>query len=149
MASWYGGGRQEGRLGVRWGFLTILATTYYGHAPEGELDIHILEMPYLRASPIGKSLGVSSFSTECLAPSLSFPGGSVVKNSPMNAGDTGLSSRSGRSTGEGNGNPFQYSCLGSAVDRGAWQATVHGGHKRVRHDLATEQQKPSSCPLGS
>ena len=67
----------------------------------------------------------------------------------MNAGDTDLTSRSGRSTGEGNGNPFQYSCLGSAVDRGAWQATVHGGHKRVRHDLAAEQQKPSSCPLGS
>ena len=41
----------------------------------------------------------------------------------------GLTPRSGRSPGEGNGNPFQYSCLGNPVDRRAWQATVHGDHK--------------------
>ena len=99
MASWYGGGRQEGTLEVRWGYITILATTYYGHAPEGELDIHILEMPCLPASPTGKNLGVSSSS-------LSFPGGSIVKNPPTNAGDGELISRWGRSPGEGNGNPF-------------------------------------------
>ena len=50
----------------------------------------------------------------------------MVKNSPANAGDTGLMPRSGRSLGEGNGNPLQYSCLGNAMDRGAWWATVHG-----------------------
>jgi len=50
----------------------------------------------------------------------------VVKNLPVNAGDTGLSSGSGRSPGEGNGNTLQYSCLGNPMDRGAWQATVHG-----------------------
>ena len=44
---------------------------------------------------------------------------------------------SGISLREGNGNPFQYSCLGNPVDRGAWWATVHGGHRRVRHTLAT------------
>ena len=51
----------------------------------------------------------------------------VVKNLPTNAGDIrdmGLIPRSGRSPGEGNGNP-QYSCLGNPMDRGAWWATVH------------------------
>ena len=43
-----------------------------------------------------------------------------------NAGDTGLIPGSGRSPGEGNGNPLQYSCLGNAMDRGAWRAAVHG-----------------------
>ena len=72
-------------------------------------------------------------------PDLGFPGGSVVKNPPANAGDVGLISGSGRSPGEGNGNPFQYSCLGNPTDRGTWQAIVRGGHKRVGHDLATKQ----------
>ena len=44
---------------------------------------------------------------------------------------------SGKSPGEGNGNPLQYSCLETAMDRGAWQATVHG-IARLRHDLATK-----------
>ena len=54
-----------------------------------------------------------------------FPGGSVVKNLPANAGDVGLISFLGRSPGEGNGNPLQYSCLENPMDRGAWWATVH------------------------
>ena len=53
-----------------------------------------------------------------------FPGGSVVKNPPANVGDVGSISGSGKSPGEGNGNPLQYSCLGNPMDRGAWQATV-------------------------
>ena len=48
-----------------------------------------------------------------------FPGGSEVKNSPANAGDTGLIPGSGRFPGEGNGNPLQYSCLENPMDRGA------------------------------
>ena len=55
-----------------------------------------------------------------------FPDGSELKNPPANAGDVGLVPGSGRSPGEGNGNPLQYSCLGNPTDRGAWQATVHG-----------------------
>ena len=55
-----------------------------------------------------------------------FPGGSGVKNLPVNAGDAGSIPGLGRSPGEGNGNPLQYSCLRNAMDRGAWQATVHG-----------------------
>ena len=60
---------------------------------------------------------------------LGFPGGSVVKNSPANAGDKGLIPESGRSPGEGNGNPLQYSCLGNPMERGGWQATVCGAAK--------------------
>ena len=56
---------------------------------------------------------------------IGFPGGSVVKNPPANAGDAGLIPGSGRSPGELNGNPLQYSCLGNPIDRGAWQATDH------------------------
>ena len=58
-----------------------------------------------------------------------FPDGSVVKNIPASAGDTGDKGSvpgSGRSPGEGHGNPLQYSCLENPMDRGAWEATVHG-----------------------
>ena len=60
--------------------------------------------------------------------STSMPGGSVVIRMPANArdtGDMGLIPGSGRSTGEGNGNPLQYSCLENPMDIGAWQAIVH------------------------
>ena len=53
---------------------------------------------------------------------MGFPGGSDGKVSGYNAGDPG----SGRSPGEGNGNPLQYSCLENPIDGGAWRATVHG-----------------------
>ena len=58
--------------------------------------------------------------------SRSFPGVSEVKTSACNAGDLGLKPGSGRSPGEGHGNPLQYSCLENAMDRGAWRATVNG-----------------------
>ena len=53
-----------------------------------------------------------------------FPGGSVVKSLPTSAGDLGSVPGLGRSPGEGNGNPLQYSNLGNPMDRGAWWATV-------------------------
>ena len=56
----------------------------------------------------------------------SFPNGSVVKNLPVNSGDTGEIHWSGIAPGGGNENPFQYSYLESPTDRGAWWATVHG-----------------------
>ena len=65
-----------------------------------------------------------------------FPGGTVVKNPPTNAGDTedadsipGLE----RNPGRGNGYSLQYSCLKNSMDRGVWQATVHGVTK-IRHN---------------
>ena len=57
---------------------------------------------------------------------MSFPRGSDGKASVCNAGDPGSIPRLGRSPGEGNGNPLQYSCLENPTDGGAWQATVHG-----------------------
>ena len=56
---------------------------------------------------------------------MGFPGGSVVKNPPANAGGTGFIPGSERSPGEENGNPLQYSCLGNPMNRGAWWAIVH------------------------
>ena len=62
---------------------------------------------------------------------MGFSGGSVVKNLPVNAGDLGLTPGLGRSLGEEKGNPLQYSCLRNPMDRGAWQATVHGVTKEL------------------
>ena len=67
---------------------------------------------------------------------MGFPGGSVVKNLPATAEDAedlGSTPGSGRSPGEGNDNPLQYSCLGVPMDGAAWQATDHGV-ARVRHN---------------
>ena len=69
-----------------------------------------------------------------------FPGGSMAKNLPAKAkgaGNWDSNPGLGRSPGEGNGNPFPYSCLENPMDRGVWRATVHS---RVRHDRATEHQ---------
>ena len=55
----------------------------------------------------------------------------MVKNLSANAGDMGLIPVSGRSPGEGNGNPLQYSCLGKSMDRDAWQVVVHGVAKEL------------------
>ena len=58
-----------------------------------------------------------------------FPSDLGGKEPTCNAGDPGLIPGLGRSPGEGNGNPFQYSCLENPMDRGAWRATVHGAAK--------------------
>ena len=64
---------------------------------------------------------------------MGFPCGSDGKASACNAGDPSLIPGSGRSPGEGNGNPLQHSCLENPMDGGAWWATVHGS-QRVGHD---------------
>ena len=68
---------------------------------------------------------------------IGFPGGSVVKNLPTK-GDLGLIPGLGRSPGEGNGNPLQYSCLKNPMDRGASLAIILGV-ARVQHGLVTRQ----------
>ena len=65
----------------------------------------------------------------------------MVKNLPANAGDTGSIPESGISSGEGNGNPLQYSCLGNLIDRGAWQDIVHEVAKELDSTKETEQQQ--------
>ena len=67
----------------------------------------------------------------------------MVKNPPANAGEVGSISGSGRSPGEGNGNPLQSSCLGNPMDRGAWRAIVHGVAKEsdMTERMSTLQEK--------
>ena len=67
---------------------------------------------------------------------MGFPSGSVVKNQPANAGDAGAIPGSGRSLGEVNGNPLQYSCLGNPMDRRDFWLTVHG----IAKESVTKQQ---------
>ena len=80
----------------------------------------------------GQSSGFRATCTLDVIPLLGFPGGSVVKKPPANAGDvghSGLIPELGRSSGGGHGNRLQCSCLENSMDRGAWQATVHGAAK--------------------
>ena len=71
---------------------------------------------------------------------MGFPGGSVVKNLPANAGAVGSISWSGRSPEEGSGKSLHYSCLINSIDRGAWLATVHEVSESW-YDLATKDQQ--------
>ena len=68
----------------------------------------------------------------------SFPGDSVVKNLPANAGDMGSIPGSGRFPGDVSGNPLQYSCLGNPIDKDPGRLQSMGSQE-VRHNLATEQ----------
>ena len=81
------------------------------------------------------------------------PGGPVVKNLPANAGDPGEWDSIpgwGRSPGEGNDNPLQYSCLGNPMDRRAWWATVHGTPAHVSALPYKGESKECTCiPRGS
>ena len=80
------------------------------------------------------------FTFSCMSVFYASTFGSVVKNLPANAGDPRDAASFpvlGRSAGEGNGNPLQYSCLENPMDGGAWQATVHVV-TRVKHNLATK-----------
>ena len=80
-----------------------------------------------------------------------FPDGSAVKNPHANSGNMSLIPGWGRSPGEGNGNPLQYSCLGKPIDRGAWWVQSRGS-LRVGHDWATKRQQHPTLlrckPLG-
>ena len=73
----------------------------------------------------------------------SFPGGAAAKNPNANTGDTGLILGSGRSLGEGNGNPFQHSCLGNPMDRGAPKTPLEESLEspRIGKDWATVTTK--------
>ena len=96
------------------------------HSLEGlMLKLQLQYFSYLmqRADSLEKSS--IPFFCQVLKGRLGFPGGLVVKNSPVSAGNTGFIPRLGRSPGEGNGNPFQYPGLENPMDRGGWWATAH------------------------
>ena len=77
---------------------------------------------------------------------MGFPGGTEVKNLPASAGGADSISGSGRSLGEGNGNPLQYSCLGNPMDRGTWWATVHSVPKsHTGLSMYTHRWCPGIC----
>ena len=65
-------------------------------------------------------------------------GGSILNNVPIYVGDASSIPGSGRFPGEGNDNPFRYSCLENPMDRGVWCSTIHG-ITRVGHDLVIKQ----------
>ena len=90
------------------------------------------------SSPLGKPLATFK---------VGFPGGSVVKNLPTNAGDSGdmgLIPESRRSPAEGNGNPLQYSCLGKSCGQKSPAGYSSWESQRVRHNLATTTQHVES-----
>ena len=82
--------------------------------------------------------GMHKVSSKC-----SFPGGSVVENLPVNAGDSGSIPGSGWYHGEGNGNPPRYSCLGNPMDEGAWQTAVHDVTEQLNNN--NNNNKCSYC----
>ena len=80
-----------------------------------------------RITLIWKDTWILIFTADCLQlPKYGLLGGSDGKASAYNVGDLGLIPGSGRSPGEGNGNPLQCSCLENPMDQGAWWATIHG-----------------------
>ena len=75
-----------------------------------------------------------------------FPGGTVVESTrqsrrPGDSGGAGLIPGLGRSPGEGNGNPLQYSCLENSMDRGAWRAIIHGAVTEHTQHMYVESRK--------
>ena len=82
-----------------------------------------------------------------MSPQSILPGGSDSKASAHNVGDLGSIPGLGRSPGEGNGNPLQYSCLENSIDGGAWWATVHGVAKSWTQlsDFTSLQSNSPSC----
>ena len=97
----------------------FLSSQHYGMNEAAELRKKIKAVVALRSEPSGCVLFLF-----CVI-SFSFPGGSVVKNLPANVRNRGLIPGSGRSPGEGNGSPLQYSCLEKSMDREAWWVTIH------------------------
>ena len=101
--------------------------------------------PKLDGAEHSKDRAKCNFTPEGVTPL--FPYSSEGKESACNARDPSLIPGLRRSSGERNGNTFQYSCMENPMDRGAWQATVHG-ITRVGHDLVTKPPPPLGGDLG-
>ena len=105
--------------------------------------LHVIALP---VNSIDLYLCQSLHFVESYALCRAFPGGlvnypSATQETACNAGAMGLIPGSGRSPGEGNGNPLLYSCPGNLMDRGSWRATVHGV-ARVGYNLTTKPPPP-------
>ena len=90
---------------------------------------HYLEQHKIKHNPNVQQLQTSKIDYIMFTQQNELPGSTVVKNLSVNAQDArdaGLIPVSGKSPGEGNGNPLHYSCLENPTDKEAWQATVHG-----------------------
>ena len=103
-------------------------------------DIKQVNQPVYQATPL------SRYPSTILEASRVLP---VIKNPPAYAGDAramgSIFPGMGRSPGEGSGNPVQYSCLGNPMDRGAWWATVHGGHRETDTTEHTHHHHQQQC----
>ena len=114
--------RQQPQFGT-WNTLKVLLQSYCvlggrkktSHLLTDKLYVHVLKRKHWK-------------SYVCISVSIrmGFPSWLSGKESAYNADDVGWVPGLGRSSGEGNGNPLQYSCLGNPMDRGAWRAAVHG-----------------------
>ena len=109
----------------------LLSGRFFTSEPPGK-PFEILTTSDFPGSSDGKSV--------CLQLRMGFPGGSEVKESASNAQDPGLIPGSGRSPGEENGNPLQYSSLGNTMDKRSLAGYSPGGHKRVKHNWASRPQ---------
>ena len=101
----------------------------------------------VRLSPWGQGALATEHTAGVCPNQPGFPGGSVSKEPACSAGDLGSIPGSGRSPGEENGLPLQYSCLENPMDRGAWQYTVHGV-TIVRQDKGTKPSPPTNLKRG-
>ena len=124
---------------------TFIQLTLLGSVGDTDFSFlpHKLSDNFMLSPQVEKSISVHTQWTENVVSSLlyrylhiitgplGFLGGLVVNNLPANAGDAGSIPGQGRSPGEGNGNPLQYSCLANLIDRGAWWAAVHGAAKEL------------------
>ena len=133
--------------------LSNFTFTFHFHALEKEMATHSSVLAW-RIPETGEPGGLPSLGSHRVRhnwrelaaaaaaawPREGFPGGSVVKNLPVNAGDTGSIPGSGRSPGEGNVSPLQYSCLEKSHGQRSLVGYSPWSHKRVKHDLVTKQQ---------
>ena len=137
---------------------TTKRSIYFGKSSESRSFETFLEGLWSRFSfhPVGCHLTLHLGPTLPLflftlssQPITGFPGGSVVKNPPVSAGKAGSIPGLGRSPGEGNGNPLQYSCLRNPMDKGAWWVTVYGVAKSQTQlnewTMTTNQAIIKSC----
>ena len=108
------------------------------------------QSPVIDVWLVSSPLQLKSLSNTCLSvlcrlctSRAGFPGGAVVRNPPADAGDTDSIPGPGRSPGEGNGNPLQYSGLKNPMDRGGWRAPAPGAES---DRLSAQQAREGACP---